>query len=131
MKIKIDSQIRIENPSKEILDYIKAHLEIKNPEVQKKQAMGFWAGNIPQKLKMYSKNGNAYVLPLGCIEDVWNIHKNLEDYTIDFGEHKKLEFPKNSLKLYDYQETAVNFMIKQKRGILESKCGSGKSIMRT
>ena len=48
MKIKIDSQIKITNPSKEILDYIKTYLEIKNPEVQKKQA-----SRTKQTLKVY------------------------------------------------------------------------------
>lgn len=41
MKIKIDSQIHISNPTKEIKDYVKQELEIKNPEIQKKKAMRF------------------------------------------------------------------------------------------
>ena len=129
MKIKIDSQIRISDASKEIVDYCKKFLTMKNPEVQKKMAMGFSTWNIPQNIKMYSKNGNNYILPLGCIDYVWKVDNNINDYEINFGEHDKLNFPDNSLSLYDYQEKAVNAMIKCKRGILESKCGSGKSIM--
>ena len=41
MKIKIDSQIHISNPTKEIKNYVKQELEIKNPEIQKKKAMRF------------------------------------------------------------------------------------------
>ena len=41
MKIYIDSEIKIHEPSKEILQYCKDNLTIKNPEIQKKQAMGF------------------------------------------------------------------------------------------
>jgi len=129
MKIKIDSQIHISNPTKEIKDYIKKELEIKNPEVQKKQAMGFWTGNIPKILKMYSINEGTYNIPIGEIDNVWKLHPNQEDYFIDWGTHQKLDFPENTLKLYDYQEKAVQEMIKVKRGILSSKCGSGKSIM--
>lgn len=130
MKIKIDSQIKIENPTKEIKDFCKNNLEITNPEIAKKEKMGFYvAKNIPKKLKMYSKNGNTYVLPIGEINNIWKIHPNNADYEINFGKHEKLDFPKNTLKLYDYQEKAVKEMIKAKRGILSSKCGSGKSIM--
>lgn len=129
MKIKVDSQIRISDATKEIKSYIKQNLEITNPEIQKKQAMGFWAGNIPRKIKMYSKNGNDFILPLGTIDDIWKINNNINDYSICFGKHEKLQFPENDLELYDYQKNAVEAMIKAKRGILESKCGSGKSIM--
>jgi superfamily II DNA or RNA helicase len=129
MKIFVDSQIRIQNPSKQIIDYIKKELEIPNPEITKKQAMGFWCGNIPKTLKAYSKNGNDYIIPIGEIDNIWKLHPVKEDYTIDFGEHEKMSFPEIAFKLYDYQEKAVNEAIKFKRGILSSKCGSGKSIM--
>ena len=129
MKIYIDSEIKIHEPSKEILQYCKDNLTIKNPEIQKKQAMGFWTGNLPKEIKMYSRNANNIIIPLGCIDDIWQIYPNKNDYTINFGTHEKLEFPDNKLKPYDYQERAIQAMIKSKRGILQAKCGSGKSIM--
>lgn len=129
MKILIDSQIHIQNPNKEIKDFCKNELTIKNPEIQKKQAMGFWTGNIPTTIKMYSMNEDTYVLPIGEINNVWDLHPIKEDYEINWGNHDLLNFPNNNLKLYDYQENAVNEMLKVKRGILSSKCGSGKSIM--
>lgn len=129
MKIYIDSQIQIKNPTKEIIQFIKNELEIPNPEIAKKTAMGFWCGNIPKTLKAYSKNGNDYIIPLGEIDNIWKLHPIKEDYIVYFGEHERIIFPYNSLKLYDYQEKAVNEAIRFKRGILSSKCGSGKSIM--
>lgn len=129
MKIKVDSIIQITNPTQEIKDYIKKELSIPNPEIQKKQYMGFWTGNLPKYIKMYSINGNDYILPIGEINNVWNLHPIKEDYEWNFGKHEKLKFPENNLKLYDYQEKAIEIMIKEKRGILASKCGSGKSIM--
>lgn len=129
MKIQIDSQIKIENPTKEIEDFIKKELSIKNPELQKKQAMRLPIRGIPKEIKMYSKNENSYIIPIGEINNIWKLNPNKEDYSINFGKHEKLNFPKNDLKLYDYQEKAVNKMIEVKRGILSSKCGSGKSIM--
>lgn len=129
MKIQINSQIYISDPTQEIINYCKKKLTIKNPEIQKKKAMGFWTHNIPDTIRMYSINENTYVLPLGTIDDIWKIDSEIKDYEINFGKHNKLDFPNSSLNLYDYQENAVKEMIKAKRGILESKCGTGKSIM--
>ena len=39
MKIKVDSRIEILEPNKEIIDYCKDFLTLKNPEIQKKKAM--------------------------------------------------------------------------------------------
>lgn len=129
MQIYVDSQIRIKNPTKEIIQFIKKELKIPNPEIAKKTAMGFWCGNIPKTLKAYSKNGTDYIVPIGEIDNIWKLHPIKKDYTVNFGEHEKLDFPENTLQLYDYQEKAVQEAIKFKRGILSSKCGSGKSIM--
>ena len=129
MRIKVDSQITIINPNKDITNYCKKELTIKNPEIQKKQAMGFWTGNLPKEIKMYSKNEKNYILPIGCIDDIWNLHPIKEDYEINFGKHEKLDFPENKIKPYEYQEKAIQTMIKSKRGILNARCGSGKSIM--
>lgn len=129
MKIIINSQIIIQNPSNEIKEFCKNNLIIKNPEIQKKQMMGFWTGNVVKTLKMFSINDGNYILPIGEIDNIWKIHPIKNDYIIDFGKHDKLNFPQNKMKLYDYQEEAVRKMIKVKRGILSSKCGSGKSIM--
>lgn len=129
MQIYVDSQIRIKNPTKEIIKFIKKELEIPNPEIAKKTAMGFWCGNVPKTLKAYSKNGTDYIVPIGEIDNIWKLHPIKKDYTVNFGKHEKLVFPNNTLKLYDYQEKAVQEAIKFKRGILSSKCGSGKSIM--
>ena len=53
MKIKIDSEITISGPNKDILDYCKKELTMVNPDIQKKKAMGFWTGNLPKEIKMY------------------------------------------------------------------------------
>lgn len=41
MKIYVDSQIRIENPSEEVIQYCKSFLTLKNPEIQKKELWDF------------------------------------------------------------------------------------------
>ncbi len=128
MNIKVDSVITIINPSKEIKDYCKEFLTLKNPEIQRKQAMGFYTGNLKPTIYLYSRKDNNYILPIGCLDDIWKINPNLKNYTINFGKHEKIEFPELSFKPYEYQEKAIKAMIKAKRGILKANCGSGKSI---
>lgn len=121
MKITINSQIIIENPNKAIQDYCFDNLIIKNPEIRKKKAMGFWTGNMSKHIKMYSVNENKYILPMGCIDDIWQLRDNCE-YIVDLKPKTKLDFPQSNITLYDYQEQAVKYMVQHKRGILESKC---------
>lgn len=122
MKIIVNSQIIVEDPSKEIKDYCKQKLEIKNPEIARYKAMKIWTGKIPKTIKMYYINENKYVLPLGCIDDIFKIHNNLKNYDIQFKKHKKIIFPKSNIIPYNYQEKAIEEMIKAKRGILVAKC---------
>ena len=128
MKIKVDSVITIKNPSKEIKDYCKSFLTLKNPEIQKKKAMGFWTGNLKPIIYLYTKKDNNIIIPIGCLDDIWKLHSIKEDYVVDFGNHEKIDFPELSFPPYDYQEKAIQAMIKAKRGILKANCGSGKSI---
>lgn len=129
MKIKIDSEIIVSEPNKDIVNYCQKELTMPNPDIQKKKAMGFWTGNLPKDIKMYSKKGNCLVLPIGCIDDIWKMYPVREDYFINFGEHKRKKFPANKITPYPYQEKAIQEMIRCKRGILNARCGSGKSIM--
>lgn len=128
MKIKVNSILEIIEPSKELKQYCKDFLTLKNPEIQKKQAMGFYVGNLKPTIYLYTKKDNNYILPIGCLDDIWKIHPIKEDYIVDFGKHKKLDFPELKFTPYDYQEKAIQAMIKAKRGILKANCGSGKSI---
>ncbi len=128
MKIKVDSKITISDISKEILEYCKKELCFTNPQIQKMKCMGFWTGNLQKEIKLFTKKDNDYILPIGCLKDIWNIHPIKEDYEINFGKHDKIKFPELSLELYDYQEKAVKRMLEVKRAILQAPCGSGKSV---
>lgn len=128
MKILVDSVITIKNPTSEIKQYCKDFLTLKNPEIQKKKAMGFWTGNIKPTIYLYTKKNNDYILPIGCFDDIWKIYPHKECYENNMGVYKKIDFPEMIFKPYKYQEKAIEAMIRAKRGILKANCGSGKSI---
>ena len=54
MKTVIGNQIRITDPSKELKDWCVKNLALANPEYAKKQRMGFWTGNTPAVIRLYS-----------------------------------------------------------------------------
>lgn len=122
MKITINSQIIIEEPSKEIKDYCKNNLVMNNPKLIVLKKMGKYIENKPKVIKMYYVNGNKYILPLGCLDDIYKLHNDLKDYKIEFKQHEKLKFPESNITPYPYQEKAIEYMIKAKRGILVAKC---------
>jgi hypothetical protein len=124
MKIKVNSIIEIQDISKEVLEYCNKELNFPNPQLQKMKCMGFWTGNMQKNIKLFTKRDGNYVLPIGCLKDIWNMHSHKEDYSVDFGKHKKIEYPKLKFELFPYQNEAVEKMIKIKRGILQAPCGS-------
>lgn len=125
MMIWISNDIKIENHNQAIIDYCEDKLTLDNPEFITAQRLGRYLGNIEKKIKLYVKNGQTLVLPFGCLRDIWKI-KGDASYSTQF--HAFLgNSMQGHIKLYDYQETALNALKKGKNGVLEAPCGSGKT----
>ena len=127
MIVTISNNIRIKNPSPEIISWCKAHLILPNPDYAKKVRMGFWVGNTPQNLYLYEVHGEEIVLPYGTLKQIQPMVKNsivVSEFkppvSIDYGA---------PIPLYDYQQLAVEQAKKGLYGILQSKAGSGKTQM--
>lgn len=123
---EIGSTIKITDPSQEIMNWCKSNLVLVNPDYQKKVRMHLWVGNTPKQLFLYSMDGNTLVLPFGCLRSIlpllegeWRkLYRN--PVKVDFG---------GRVPLYEYQEEAVNAMLINHYGILQSPAGSGKTQM--
>ena len=100
MQVTVGNQLRIENPSEQLLAWCKKQLILPNPEYAKKVRMHFWVGNTPEKLYLFQWDGDTLVLPYGCLNDVLamddcSMKVNLPTPTeVDFG---------CTIPLYDYQ----------------------------
>lgn len=127
MKVTVSNNIRITDPSPEIVDYCKHNLAIANPDYAKKARMGFWMGNTPKILRLYEVHGDDLVIPYGCLKAIAPM---LKDAVVesDFKPAVSIEYGE-PIPLYPYQETAVNACVKGLYGILQSKAGSGKTQM--
>ena len=127
MIVTVSNNIRITDPSLEIISYCQNNLKLTNPDYAKKVRMGFWVGNTPKELYLYEMHGGELVIPYGCLKAIAPLIKEAivqSDFkpsvSIDYGD---------PIPLYPYQELAVEQAKNGLYGILQSKAGSGKTQM--
>lgn len=126
MKIIVDNIIRIKDADYKIEEYCKRNLEIDNPQYAQNERLGFPTYNIPRRLYWYEKHGNDYVLPFGCLRDIYKLYPIKEDYLLKFINPTIINY-KSNIKLFDYQEKAKNEALKSKNGVIVMPAGSGKT----
>ena len=124
MQVTVGNQLRIKNPSEQMIAWCKKQLILSNPEYIKKKRMGFWTGNTPEKLYLFQWDGDTLVLPYGCLNIVLSMGEC--EVSNDLPVPKEVDFG-CSVPLYDYQEAAKEAMLKAYYGILQSPAGSGKT----
>lgn len=125
MKVTLSNIIQIEEPTKEILNYCKNELTFNNPDYTKKQRMGFWIGKTPKTIKLYDYYNDNIYLPIGCFENIWQLHPHKEDYK-DYSITKKANI-KSNIVLRNYQEPCADALKKYVNGIFVLPPGLGKT----
>ena len=128
VQVTISNNIKIQNPTNEIIEWCKQNLIIDNPDYAKKVRMGFWVGSTPKKLNLYEVHGDTYILPYGTLKQIQPLLRYETIIKSDFKEPESV-FYGEPIPLYSYQEKAVTEAKKGLYGILESKAGSGKTQM--
>lgn len=129
MKVIFSNEITITDATQEIFDWCNENLVIPNPEYAKKERMGLWTGNTPRTLSLYKINGESVILPIGAFKDIKPILNTYDiEYSQDMANNEPVEY-NAEVNLYDYQEIAVEQMLKAGYGILQSPAGSGKTQM--
>ena len=127
MIVTVGNNIRIKNPSAEIISWCQAHLKLNNPEYAKKARMGFYLGNTPKFLYLYEVHGDEIILPYGTLKQIKPLIQNAI-VTSDFKPSVSIDYGE-PIPLYPYQRTAVEQAKNGLYGILQSKAGSGKTQM--
>lgn len=126
MKIRVDEKIRIQNPTPAIKKWCKENLILDNPDYYKKERMGLSVYGTPKTISLYETAGDEIWLPFGCVKNIWRMCTRGLSWSIDFSPIRPFNYDSN-IKLYPYQEDAVNKAIRAKNGILVMPCGSGKT----
>ena len=130
MELTISNEITIHDPTPEVRQWIYDKLKVPNPEYANKVRLGLWLGNTPKELKLYRVSGNSIIIPYGVRNSLFHVFPELNTYEHKcvFATNKPVNY-NASIKLYDYQENAVQSLVRASGGILQSKAGSGKTRM--
>ena len=143
LKVVIREEIIIEDPSKEMLDYIHTNLITDNPEYDSRKRMGLWLGGVDPYILFYretvTKDHNYVTVPFGCLKLLKPfLTKDTQFHSVLAG-GQSVSYDGVDLSLYDYQKEAVDRMLApaggilkdgalmSKGGILIGKCGCGKT----
>ena len=127
MNILLSNNVEVEDPSPEIIQFCKTELTMANPEYAKKERMGFWLGDTPKTLYLFSRRGNTLILPFGVWERVLALSPDETPLKTAFFKAREVSY--GSVSLYNYQSIAVNDMFEAGYGILQAPAGSGKTQM--
>lgn len=125
MEIHLSNMIEIIDPTKEIIDFVKQTYTYRNPMYDKKLRMGFYLGKTSKTIRLYDIHRDNLYLPIGCFEDIWNLHPIKKDY-IDYSVIKNINI-KSDMKLRNYQEPVIQAVEKYCNGLIIMPCGTGKS----
>jgi superfamily II DNA or RNA helicase len=131
VKIIINNEITIENPTSELIEYVREKFTLKNPEFEKRQRLGLSMWGVKKHIQYYKLEDNLLIIPFGLFS---YIEKFIERDKVIY-DHKPIEAPKKNsntsppyeLKLFDFQEKALKEMLDKKSGIVVATAGSGKT----
>ena len=129
MIITVSNTLTIEKPTAEMQMWCKKKLTIPNPNYQKKLRMHFWLGDTPAKLSLYEQDGDTLILPFGTLRTLPDCITNEAYFVSSFADADDVFYGGCDVPLYDYQSAAVDAVVAQKYGILQSPAGSGKTQM--
>lgn len=122
----ITGEVVLTNMTAAERETITRHFTLPNPMLPKLRRLGLPTWNTPAKISLYSKRDGAIVLPRGSIR--WLMHTfsgcETRNKTVS-GADVQYQCP--GMQLYDYQQEAVDTMLRQRQGIVVMSCGSGKT----
>lgn len=131
MDIVVSNEIFIKEPAREVIEYCQKELIISNPDFIKKERLGLYTGNTPRCLQLYKVDGDTLIVPIGSLKDIVALikyHHLGHTVSTDLADNGMVNY-NAEVGLYDYQEQAVEALLKKGYGILQSKAGSGKTQM--
>ena len=128
MEIVIGESIVVKDPSERIQKWCKENLILSNPDYTKKARMGFWVGNTPRTISLYSTRGNDLILPFGLCRKILYLGSGAAISTT-FKDKVAIDYHGAKIPLYDYQREAVNVVRQKQYGILQAPPGCGKTQM--
>lgn len=125
MRIILSNCIRIDEPTREVVEFVKKELTFKNTEYEKKKRMGFYTYGISKDIKLYNDyNGSLYV-PYGFFDKLYAFYPYKDSY-VDYTTTKNINIDSN-ISLRDYQVPGLRAIKEHYNGLFVLPCGLGKT----
>lgn len=130
-KLKVSNQAELVDVPKKILYEVKRINTLDNPKFKDAEKYGRYTGHLEPTIKLWSETSEGISFPRG-----WS--RNCLDLLSRNGIDVNIEDLRRSLspvelifkgELRDYQQKAIDGVLKRGFGVLESATGSGKTIM--
>lgn len=122
----VSNNIRIDEPTEEVLEWARQKLVVPNPSYEKKQKLKLWLGNTPKTLSLCSEYWHELVVPFGCLNYLWKNYRTQAEFKPYFPKLRRVNYA-SRISLRDYQEQAVQAALKARNGVIVMPCGSGKT----
>jgi superfamily II DNA or RNA helicase len=131
LKITIKKYLRLQNIPPVIADTLIKKLTFTNPKWIENQRMGRWNRSTQKVLRYYSRSRDGLWIPRGTLRQVILMcRRHSISYEIN---DQRRSLPEISFQfqgsLKDFQQRAVQAMLKKDFGTLDAPTGSGKTVM--
>ena len=128
-EIRISNVITLDktNLSQGVLNQVKFQFSHENPKFAENRRLGFSNFQTPQTINLYQETEDSIKFPRGLIKDLFQIIPNIK--VDDQTAINRVEFPKSTIELREYQEKAVAEMMAKNQGVLVAPPGAGKTVM--
>lgn len=129
MNFILANKVIIEDPTPEMLAYCKSTLSFPNPDYIKREEKGKWTGNTQREIVLFERAGNRLYLPFGTCKNIYlRFKKDITRLDVRICPLRARKYDSH-INLYEYQQNAVEAVLRAKNGILVAPCGSGKTQM--
>lgn len=129
MQMTLDGEARLSDLPPALFRQLTDELTVTNPAWQSAARLGRPTFGIPKTLRLYELRQNELILPRGMAVGVWKRRPKgsvCRDETLTL---PPVSFDKNSIQLRDYQQKALDAVLKSRlpQGVILAPCGSGKT----
>lgn len=117
-----------------MVDQLRGHLTVPNPERQQAVKSGRGADSIPALVQVYRQEGHHLLIPRGAVQLVKQ-SAAANGVTLQWSSSvvsrsvRRVPLTDLGLTLRDYQRDAVESLVRGVQGYVKAPCGSGKTVI--
>jgi len=127
-KMLIRNSIQLTGIDRELKDYLKTYLTTLNPVWLEAETFGRFNRHIPKFLTQYEEVAGGIVVPRGLLLHLL-LDLGREWEIVDERVAPAAQWDPGNIILWDYQELAIEEILKFDNGFLSSPAGSGKTVI--